>query len=235
MKRKNTVKNSNTKATVAVMRAYAHIKDNIIEFTIPPGERINEVKLAEDLGMSRAPIREALNQLFIGGFVSFDSGKGFFCRKFSVTDISDLFEVRADLESAAFRQTCRNGSDSKIAAICDGWKEIKKSHLEMTLDELIHADEDFHIQIATAADNAERVKVLHNINERIRFIRKISLENESRRSCFLEEHLKLCEALMKRDESKVANLLNYHLGINSNELKTNIHLGLARIYAKEIL
>ncbi len=235
MKRKNAAGKSNNRSTIAVKHAHDYIKERVIEFIIPPGEHINEVALGEELGMSRAPIREALNQLYIGGFVTFQSGKGFFCRKFSVKDVTDLLELRADLESAAMNYGCGINAEADLSAIYKAWESIARKHREMNIDELVNADEDFHIQLARVAGNDERVKILRNINERVRFIRKIALENEPRRSNFIGEHLKICEAIMKQDQTKLNDILNCHIGINSSQLKPIIYEGLARIYAKEIL
>ncbi len=235
MKKKGSLNKSNSRSTLAVKHAHDYIKEKVIDFIIPPGEHINEVELAEALGMSRAPIREALNQLYIGGFVTFQSGKGFFCRKFSAKDVADLLELRADLESAAISHIGNKEARPDILAIYSTWKEVATKHREMNMDELVNADEDFHVKLAALAGNEERVKILRNINERVRFIRKIALEKEPRRSNFIGEHLKICEALMQQDQAELIKLLDYHIGINSSQLKPIIHEGLARIYAEEIL
>lgn len=222
-------------STAAVKRAYDAIKADIIDFAIMPGERINEVELAGALGMSRAPVREALNRLVEGGFVFFDAGKGFFCRKFSASEIADLFEIRLDLETAAVRKACVNGSAADIASILESWRKIAERHLDMSIDQLIASDEIFHMQIAALAGNAERMTILTNINERIRFVRKISIESESRRNSFVDEHLRLIAAIARQDQAEAVQLIEYHLDLNAKELKANIHEGLSRIYAKEIL
>lgn len=222
-------------STMAVKKAYEYLRDKTIAFGFRPGERINEVELANVLDMSRAPVREALNRLVVGGFVAFEPGKGFFCRKFSVTEISELFGVREDLELAAARQACQNATDEQLATLMTNWQIIVETHTSMSIDELILSDEQFHIELASLAGNSERIRVLQNINERIRFVRKINIEREDRRINFVGEHTKIAQAFLMRDENLVMELMKYHLGLNSKELKTNIHEGLARIYAEEMV
>ncbi len=221
-------------STIAVKKAYDYLHEKTIDFGFRPGERINEVELAGVLGMSRAPVREALNRLVMGGFVVFEPGKGFFCRKFSVTEISDLYGVRAELEVAAARQVCQIATDEDIARILEGWQQVA-SKPELTYNDLILADEKFHLSLAALAGNAERIRILENINERIRFVRKINIESEARRHSFVIEHTKIVKALSKRDTDKLVELMDEHFGLNSKELKSNIHEGLARIYAEEVL
>lgn len=235
MGKRSTENGGGDSSTIAVKRAYDYLRDKTIEFGFRPGERINEVELAQVLEMSRAPVREALNRLVVGGFVIFEPGKGFFCRKFSVTEISDLFGVRADLEIAAVRQACQRATDAEIAALIEGWQSVAARQPSLAIGDLILFDENFHIDLASLAGNAERIRILENINERIRFVRKISIESESRRNSFVDEHMKIAKALVKRDAAKVVELMKYHLGLNSKELKANIHEGLARIYAEEVM
>lgn len=220
-------------STAAVERAYEYILEQTIAFGFRPSERINEVELASTLDMSRAPVREALNRLVMGGFVVFESGKGFFCRKFSVSEISDLYGVRADLETAAVRKACAEASTEDIAAIQETWSDTARRQLEMDIDELVDADESFHLSLAMLAGNNERIRMLKNINARIRFVRKINIENERVRSRFVVEHSDILQSLASHDETRLLGQLDEHFGINSKMLKNNIHEGLARIYAEE--
>jgi len=221
-------------STIAVKRAYDHIKDMAIDFSIRPGEQINEIEVANNLEMSRVPVREALNRLVVGGFVSFDHGKGFFCRKFSESEMKELYGVRFDLEMGAVRQACQDGNDDDISSILSDWEKIANTYLNMSQEELILLDESFHIRIATLCGNMERVAFLQNIYERIRFVRKIHIEKDLRRDALVREHLSLAGAILKRDEALSTELLECHLGPNSQELRENIRTGMLRIYAADM-
>ncbi|MDD3537714.1 MAG: GntR family transcriptional regulator [Eubacteriales bacterium] len=221
-------------SVVAVQKAYDYIKHSIIEFELRPGSRINEVELAATLDMSRAPVREALNRLVEIGFVTFDSGKGFFCRRFTLAEITDLYEVRFDLETASIKKACEKHDDPAVTALREYWQTIAGSQSSMTIEALISADEDFHLFLANIAGNAERTKLLENIYERIRFVRRINIEKEPRRTNFVKEHLLMIQAVLDNDPEKASELMALHLGANSAELHANIREGLARIYAEDL-
>jgi len=221
-------------STLAVKRAYDYIRDMAIDFSVRPGEQINEAEVANHLEMSRVPVREALNRLVVGGFVVFDPGKGFYCRKFSESEMRDLYAVRLDVELGSVKQACQKEDEEDIASILSDWETISRTHSDMSQEELILLDELFHLRIAALSGNMERISVLENIFERIRFIRKINIEQDPRRSAFVDEHVRIAEAILRHDEALATELLEYHLGVNSQGLKENISAGTLRIYAADI-
>ena len=221
-------------AAKAVDRAYEYISDQAISFGFHPGERINEVELAAVLGMSRAPVREALNRLVVAGLAAFEPGRGFFCRKLSASEVGELLEVRGDMELAAVKQACSVASDADIKTVLDDWKEVAAGN-PSSIDEMVVVDEQIHQQTAALAGNAERLRFLQNINERIRFIRRIRLEGSAGSPSFIGEHLNILQAIADRDAGKAVTLMQRHLNTNSDDLKSSIHEGIARIYADKIV
>lgn len=221
-------------STMAVKRAYEYIKELTVDFTVRPGEQINESEIANQLEMSRVPVREALNRLVVGSFAFFDPGKGFFCRKFSETEMKELYEVRLDLELGAVRQACKDGNDKEITAIMNDCKQLAECYQEKEQHELILLDEAFHIRIASLCGNMERVSFLQSIYERIRFVRKINIEQDASRASLIGDHLNLMDAILSHDCKKATELLIHHLGVDSEELKDNIRTGMLRIYASDM-
>lgn len=233
-KQKKTDKAVKETSTLAVKRACDHIREMSIDFAIRPGEQINEVDVANTLKISRVPVREALNRLAEGRFVYFDPGKGFFCRKFSETEMRELYSVRFDLELGAVRQACQEGSDAAVASLLSDWEKIMNTYTSVSQEELIRLDELFHMRIVTLSGNSERVVFLQNIYERIRFVRKINVEANSVREGMVRAHLNLAQAILKHDADLATKLLEDHLGINSQELRENIRTGMLRIYADDM-
>jgi len=217
-----------------VERAYLHLRDRTVSFGFRPGERINEVELAASLGMSRAPVREALNRLIADGLVVMEPGRGFFCRKLSAKEIADLFAVRADLEVSAVRAACGHADAAALEALTKDWQDVLARQSGLSVDALVTADEDFHIRLAGLAGNAERVRYLGNINARIRFVRRINLEEEGRRAASLGEHTLILAAVKAGDAQAASSLIARHLSISAEEVLAHIHTGLARIYASEV-
>ena len=81
-----------------VDRVYEQLKAMAVSYEFKPGERLNEGELAKRLGVSRTPLREALNRLNTEGFLRFTPGKGFFCRELDAHEIFDLYELRKSIE-----------------------------------------------------------------------------------------------------------------------------------------
>lgn len=218
----------------AVERAYDFLRQQAVGFGFRPGERINEVEIAGVLNMSRAPVREALNRLVMNGLVAFEAGKGFFCRKLSVKELSELYELRSDLEIAAIRGAIANAADEDIWAVRESWTGVVARQKDLDIETLVNCDEQFHLDLAGLAGNAERLKYMQNINERIRFVRRINLETEGRRDTIIGEHSQILDALAVRNEKAILELMKHHLEFSSADLRSHIHEGIARIYADEM-
>lgn len=218
----------------AAEKAYVYILNKTINFGFLPGERINEVELATTLGMSRAPVREALNRLVTRELVIFEAGKGFYCRKLSTTEVVDLFEVRSSLEKASITKVLNNPDGSAVAAFVRKWQAYDWQKSRRMITEMIAVDEDFHIELASLSGNVEFVKILKNINERIRFIRKIRIESMENNPTFIDEHLEIVDALAQGKLGTILDIMDKHFAIDFDTLKVHINEGLARIYANEI-
>ncbi len=219
-----------SKSSSEMTRAYNYILENTINFGFQPGTRINEMKLSKQLGMSRAPIREALNKLAAEGFVILKTGRGFFCRDLTIKELADLFEVRSNLELPSVQTICRNSPKEDLINLHNECIDIEKNNHSIDIDTLVGIDENFHMRLLTLANNEERINFMKNINKRIRFIRQINLESPIRRDKFLNEHIQIIESIMDRDEKRSLSLMEQHLYFDSENLGENIKEGLIKIY-----
>lgn len=216
--------------------AYDYLLNKTVSFGFYPGERINEGEVATTLEMSRAPVREALNRLSAQNFVASIKGKGFCCRKLSVTELIELMEVRADLELSAIRHVCEKASAEAIATfIQERTLALNVNPADVDNKTILEIDESFHMGIVAIANNSERSKILENINNRIRFVRQIALEEGHRRETIFREHNSILGALARRDVQATMAALEMHMRNNSEEFRENISKSLARIYADEVL
>jgi len=214
--------------------AYERLRDKLVAFDVKPGSRLNESEIAADLSMSRAPIREALNRLTADGMVSFEPGRGFFCRRLSVSEITDLYDVRLDLEIGALKTLLRVAAESEINLFVEKWRADLAQSERMKLRDLVISDEDFHLEMAALADNSQRIKYLRNINDRIRFVRKINLESPERYAEALDEHASLLKAIVTRDTEKAVETLSNHLARSTDEVRQQVQSALTRIYSDEM-
>jgi DNA-binding GntR family transcriptional regulator len=221
-------------AAATVDTAYRKLRDRLVTFAVKPGARLNETEVAQELTMSRAPVREALNRLVADGLVSFEPGRGFFCRRLSVSETADLYAVRLDLETGALRTFLQTGSEDALKAFVAQWRAALPDAEHMEIETLVDADEAFHIDLASMAGNLSRVKFLSNINDRIRFVRRINLEAPDRKAQALSEHARVLDAVADRDADRAVAILSDHLHRSTEEVTVQVRLAIARIYSDEM-
>lgn len=220
-----------SKRVIAVERAYSYLRKRAIRFEFTPGERVNEAEISQQLNMSRSPVREALNRLATNGLFDAEPGRGFFSRRLSVREVSELLEIREDLELPCILYACENATREDIDRTREEWAEVAARQDSMDIEELVDADEQFHLQIAEFAGNDERLKFIRNINDRVRFIRLINLDG--RRNQIIEEHAEILDAIQNKDAGKASELMKSHLMFTPSDLQSTMHEGITRIYAEE--
>ncbi|PLZ00469.1 GntR family transcriptional regulator [Burkholderia sp. WAC0059] len=205
----------------------ARLREMAIHYELKPGERLNEVELAERLGVSRTPIREALYRLEQEGFLV-ESGRGYSRRPLSVKETTELYEARCAIESECIRLAIERADDETLEGIGTFLENTIRNSADMPAHELVALDEAFHERIAMAADNAELLRLLRNLNGRIRFIRRIGMEIIDHHTH--AEHRAICASLRRRDAATAGRLLREHIGQRTDQIVESIATGLARIY-----
>jgi DNA-binding GntR family transcriptional regulator len=213
-------------------RAYEQLKAMAITYQLRPGERLAELDLAKRLKVSRTPIREALNRLVTEGFLTFTPNRGFQCRPLDAKEIFDLYEVRRSLEATAASLAVERASDEELDELGRFLARSRAVPEKTTVIELVRFDEEFHERIAALSRNGELLRILQNINARIRFCRWIDMEN-GRRSTTQGEHAGVLAALKARDAKKCAEAMNSHISRRLDQIVDVIREGYARIYMGE--
>ncbi|MCG7521861.1 GntR family transcriptional regulator [Ruegeria sp. Ofav3-42] len=210
---------------------YDQVKAMAVSFRLRPGDRLNEVALSKELGVSRTPLREALNRLVAERLFDFRPGQGFFCRPLDAQSVFDLFELRQIIEVAAARATCGKASDEDLRTLHD---ELYATGIEitgLTVEEAVSRDEAFHLGIANLSGNNELLQTLIRINERIRYIRWISMSlDRVQRS--KDEHKRVMRALLNRDADEAARVLSAHITKRMDQVQDAVRHGISNIYMK---
>lgn len=212
-----------------VVKVYEQLRSMAISYVFKPGERLNEVLLAKQLGVSRTPLREALGRLSIEKLLRFVPGKGFFCRDLDVNEVFDLYELRKALEISAVRLAVARASDGDVQEL--------KAFLEQTgpdagtrpSSELVELDEFFHERLMALSGNAEMLHVLRSVNARIRFVRWIDMA-QADRPASQREHRAVIDAVGARDEQAAVAVLEKHIDRRLDRITAAIREGYAHIY-----
>jgi len=209
---------------------YGQVREMAARFEFKPNERINEIELSKMLMVSRTPLREVLNRLMVEGFLTRTHNKGFIGRPLDAKEILDLYEFRRGVERCALELACERATQEEL----DDLERFTQSSIDVDEDEdaskLLALDEEFHMRIARMSGNSETVRVLENINARIRYIRWIDMQK--RRSYTQAEHMAIVRALRERSVDSSA-LLDKHITRRLDQIVEVVKAGYAEIYTRK--
>lgn len=183
----------------------------ILKGELKPGERLMEIALADKLGVSRTPIREAIRKLELEGLVVMAPRKGAKVASITERDLNDVLEVRKGMEVLAISLACKRitGEElEKLESIEQSFQSLIESG---NLTELAEMDVKFHDTIYQATNNQRLVQLLNNLREQMYRYRMEYLKDIAVRRTLAEEHKAICEALRGRDESKAQNYVSVHI------------------------
>jgi len=218
------------RAADSVERIYGIVKEFAIDFRFRPGEKINEAELAAQLGVSRTPVRAALNRLESDGFVVSVPNKGFYARNLTPDAVRDLYELRAAVECAAFKLACERASDAEIEATVAAWEDHCGLTEQGSWAKIALVDEAFHMALTRLSQNAQMASALEALASRIRFFRRVNLEVTAQRAESYQEHAELIDALRRRDAARGAAILEKHIRLSSAHAVDVATRGLALIF-----
>jgi DNA-binding GntR family transcriptional regulator len=221
------------RAADSAERAYREIRRQLVEFKVKPDERINEVRLARMLDLSRTPIREALNRLASEGFVVFAPNRGFFFRGLDIDDLIDLFEMRMIVETGAFALMCERADDAGLERLKAFWAEAQRNYRRSDPDEILDLDENFHLLIAELSGNPEIVRQLGALNARIRFIRRVQIEHAPQHKSLVDDHGRIVEAAARRDVAGGVAVLKTHISMTVADAQAALKEALLKLFVPE--
>ncbi|QRI63818.1 GntR family transcriptional regulator [Shinella sp. PSBB067] len=200
----------------------------INSFEIKPGERLNEGEVARRLGVSRTPLREALNRLSTDGFLTVQPAKGFFSRGLSPVDIYQLYQFRALIEAEGARLAAAHGSAKAIDDL-EKFLDDTATPDDETIKNLVCFDETFHESVLQMAGNDEMLRVLRSLNQRIRPVRWVDLSRRGR-STTQSEHRQILAAIRSGDASEAAKLMSFHVSKRLEEIDAAVRQLYGQIY-----
>ena len=209
--------------------AYEKLKAMAVGFEVRPGDRLNEVALSRVLGISRTPLREALNRLVAEKLFDFRPGQGFYCRGFDQQTIFDLFELRTIIETAAIRLACERADVATLHKLQDVLYETGLSVDGLTVAEACARDEDFHVGIAEASGNHQLVRSLIHVNEQVRYVRWVRMVGD-RITSSKEEHKRIMAALLGRDKEGAEAAMASHILGRKDQIADAVRQGISTIY-----
>ncbi len=188
---------------------YERLKKAIIEGELAPGARMLELELADRLGVSRTPVREALVRLAQEGLAELLPGRGARVRVLTPGEVAEVYEVRAALEAEAARLAATRADQEELAELSEYAQAIERLPRK-ALAEQTRADARFHATLVALSKNRELERLFHQLDAKLALARRFSAdENQSQRT--RAEHRAILEALHRRDPEAAARAARAHI------------------------
>ena len=206
-------------------QAYNQIKDAICQGSVAPGDILSENQIAQQLGMSRTPVREALRALASEGFVEIRNGIGAYVKPLSSKDMEDLYEVRCLLEMQAIKTSIYRISNDEIDDLTRRFQAIYDACEQgdsPAQGEFSELDWELHSLLVDRCTNNYIKEIVAGNNSNLRRYQSLSDNvlgdvHESAR-----QHLEILRVLRSRDLDKLEEVLHAHLMWSANLLRTNV-------------
>ncbi len=187
------------------------LRDLILKGELSPGDRLMEIHLAEKLGVSRTPVREAIRLLEKEGLAITIPRRGAQVARMTEKDLSDVLEVREALDGLAAQKACKNINDEIVEKLLASMEAFKNAIASDDPKAIVEADEDFHSIIYEAADNPRLLSIVDNLKEQMYRFRFEYVREEKNYDTLIKEHLSIIEGLKKKDVDFVKRMMHTHL------------------------
>ena len=199
----------------SVERLYLELRERSMRYDFKPGARINEQALGREFGVSRAPLREALNRLVAEGLLDFVMNKGFIRKAISVDEVFDLYQVRIALERRAVLLAVQRASDGEIATVAAFWQTFMETSARLASADMVLADEEFHRRLVALSHNKELSAFMEVVTRRIHAARHIDIEQSSAwNTRSFEAHTELMRHIALRDTAAALDTLTEHIDMS---------------------
>ena len=187
------------------------LRTRIINGQYAIGEKLTENKVANELKVSRTPIRDAFTQLLKEDLVEYIPNTGFFARGFTISDMADVYAVRTSVEQLAIRRAIEMAGDRDIVRLGEHL-ELMSFYTENNFyEKLLQANEEFHNMIYVMTGSRFIVRILKTYQDYVHIARKNTLKKEEDLPGIYAEHARIYEALKNRDVKEAEEAVRVHL------------------------
>ncbi|KAA9153651.1 GntR family transcriptional regulator [Microbacterium lushaniae] len=192
------------------------IREMILDGTLGAGERLNEVAIAESIGISRGPLREAIKRLSGQGYLTSETHRGAFVKQYTPQEIVDLYELRSALELHALRLAVQRAADDDLQALA---QKLSQEYDRLTRHAADAADQrepyvselDFHEQLVALSGNREIRDQLSHANHKLYLALRPTARTSTREEHAASAHREILERVLARDADGAVELLAAHL------------------------
>lgn len=197
------------------------LRQAILKGDMEPGERLMEITLANKLGVSRTPIREAIRKLELEGLVNMIPRKGAVVASISEKDMRDVLEVRITLEELAVKLAIKNMTDEDIEALRQASKDFENAVISHDVVTIVEADVAFHDIIYNKTQNNRLIQIINNLREQMYRYRLEYIKDARTHSILINEHNDIIECIRSKNVEEAKNAVREHI---ANQEKSIVRL-----------
>lgn len=190
---------------------YELLLNYILSGTVIAGSRLDENELANQFGISRTPLREAINRLIQQGLVTEVPFKGNFVKKFSSEEVKEIYEVRKVLEAMSTRLAVQNMKDENITELSEIVEQIKFEQQKGEVLNFSKLDDKFHMYIADCSGNSTLVHLIMQLEKKIQMVKIMGNTNNEIADLADSDRNLIMEAIIKRDADLAAHYMELHI------------------------
>lgn len=178
---------------------FDYLRNAILSGDLKPGERLMEISLAEQLGVSRTPVREAIRKLELENFVEMIPRKGAYVAQLKAKDILDILEIRALFDGYAAASAAERMSEDELKALGNMLEKFNKAVAKGDKQAMIDTDNRFHDQLIQATRNRKLIEIVNSLQDQFQRFRIIYFNEFDNYGDMQSSHQELFEAIAKRD------------------------------------
>ncbi len=198
------------------------LRKAILSGKMEPGERLLELPLARQLGVSRTPVREAIHMLQQEGLVCVVPHRGAMVTGICREDMEDLLDVRSALETLAAEKACQMADEKKTVKLEAAARAFERSCSGGSLESRAAADGQFHRAICEAGENRSLLKVMESLEDQVYRYRVEYLKEDLAVPEILRQHRRILEAIRQGDEKSAGKAVNEHIQAQKQVLLAKI-------------
>jgi len=187
------------------------LRQAIIQGEFQPGERLMEVTLANKLGVSRTPVREAIRMLELEGLVVMVPRKGAEVANITVKDLKDALEVRMAMEALSVKLACERIDEAGKEELKEACMKFKEAINSKLVPAIVEGDEAFHNTIYKISQNQKLINIAQNLREQVYRYRVEYVKDFSYHEKLIREHDLITMAILKGDKEAAEKIMNEHI------------------------
>jgi len=192
-------------------RVYRTVREVIFRGLLHDGERLQERQLADALGVSRTPVRAALQRLNSEGFISSDPRQGFVVAPLTLQDIEDIYVLRVALEGVAARLAAKVATESDLTVMHHIEEQIEAALARGDVDAMTILNARFHDELCRAAKNSRLTALTTRLHDFVQRLGRTTLSDPARGAQSVAEHRALIEAIRRRDPEAAERIGQEHM------------------------